>query len=399
MNHDFSSLEEIAAARRDAWDTYKTSILNSPERKGEVDSLRMVYGDATMRYSCEVKGQPGPHGYPLYIALHGGGATSINESQWNDMKTRYLGSVQNGIYIAPRGVRDTWNTHSNAESYPLYDRLIENMMVFKNADPNRVYITGFSAGGDGVYAITPRMADRFAAANMSAGHPNGVDMRNLYNMPIALQCGQNDTAYSRNTVTAQYGIRLQELARQYPGHFVSTTWIHVNGTHNSWQDHDSNRGLKPVIADFTAWLNGESAQSLPVNTNAIDFVNRYTRNPLPSSVLWDVSARDGSQGDNLRTVPSFYWLSVPMNSSGGKINASYTRCENKIVVDTEGFPGALTVLLNEEMVDPFSPIHLRMNGTTTTHNPAISGELLTSSTRERGDPHYQFIMSITLTAP
>ena len=33
----------------------------------------------------------------------------------------------------------------------MYDRLIENMIAFYEADPNRVYITGYSAGADGVY--------------------------------------------------------------------------------------------------------------------------------------------------------------------------------------------------------------------------------------------------------
>ena len=76
-------------------------------------------------------------------------------------------------------VRDTWDCHFNPESYPLYDRLIENLIAFYDVDPNRVYLMGFSAGGDGVYGVTSKMADRFAAANMSAGHPNGLPLWNL----------------------------------------------------------------------------------------------------------------------------------------------------------------------------------------------------------------------------
>ncbi len=43
-------------------------------------------------------------------------------------------------------------------SYPLYERLIEAMIVLYNADPDRVYLLGFSAGGDGVYQVAPRLA-------------------------------------------------------------------------------------------------------------------------------------------------------------------------------------------------------------------------------------------------
>ncbi len=94
-----------------------------------------------------------------------------NNDQWVAMTEYYKYSVENGIYVAVRGMEDVWNLHFLDESYPMYDRLIEDMIMFSNADPNRGYLLGFSAGGDGVYAIAPRMADRFAAVNMSSGHP------------------------------------------------------------------------------------------------------------------------------------------------------------------------------------------------------------------------------------
>ena len=43
----------------------------------------------------------------------------------------------------------------------MYDRLIENMILFENVDPNRVYILGYSAGGDGVYQIAPRIVNLY----------------------------------------------------------------------------------------------------------------------------------------------------------------------------------------------------------------------------------------------
>ena len=171
----------------------------------------MSWGGVSMKYGMEVIGEPGPEGYPVYIALHGGGGAptpDMNDQQWQDMETYYKKGVKNGIYINPRGVRDTWDTHANPESYPLYDRLIENLIVFCKADPNRIYLLGFSAGGDGVYLIGPRMADRFAALHMSAGHPNGGSLVNLYNTPIQLQVGMDDTAFDRNRVTVQYQMYL-----------------------------------------------------------------------------------------------------------------------------------------------------------------------------------------------
>jgi poly(3-hydroxybutyrate) depolymerase len=33
----------------------------------------------------------------------------------------------------------------------MYERLIENMIIFRGVNPNKVYILGYSAGGDGTY--------------------------------------------------------------------------------------------------------------------------------------------------------------------------------------------------------------------------------------------------------
>jgi poly(3-hydroxybutyrate) depolymerase len=42
-------------------------------------------------------------------------------------------------------------------------------------DLNKVFITGYSAGGDGVYQMAPRLADHLAGGAMMAGHPNGIN--------------------------------------------------------------------------------------------------------------------------------------------------------------------------------------------------------------------------------
>ena len=139
-----------------------------------------------MRFIMGVKGEPDASGYPLYLTLHGGGTTTPeeNDTEWYSMYDYYRSSVDHGIYIACRGMEDVWNMHSLPDAYAMYDRIIEDMVLLKNADPNRVYLLGFSAGGDGVYQVAPRMADRFAAANMSSGHPNDASLLNVANVPL-----------------------------------------------------------------------------------------------------------------------------------------------------------------------------------------------------------------------
>lgn len=183
----------LAEAREAAWSAYREASLSDPTLLKETGDYAMTFGEATMRYTVEVIGDRPEDGYPLYIAMHGGGSgdtPDINDEQWDEMKEYYFEALDCGVYVAVRGVRDTWDTHFNPESYPLYDRLIRYMILTQDVNPNRVYLEGFSAGGDGVYAISTRMPDRFAAANMSSGHPNGISLLNLFNLPIQLQAGE-----------------------------------------------------------------------------------------------------------------------------------------------------------------------------------------------------------------
>lgn len=64
-------------------------------------------------------------------------------------------------------------------------------------DINKVFISGYSAGGDGVYNLAPRLADHLAGAAMMAGHPNGINFMNIRNIAFSIQVGGDDNAYNR----------------------------------------------------------------------------------------------------------------------------------------------------------------------------------------------------------
>src|SRR5690606_28139721 len=131
----------------------------------------------------------------------GSAPPETNDEQWRNQVALAEGYMpEDTLWIAPRAPTDDWNMWFKDHIDPLFDRLITNMIVFEGIDPNRVYLNGYSAGGDGVYQRGPRMADRFAAVGMSAGHPNDASPLNLRNLPFALHVGGDDTAFERNEV-------------------------------------------------------------------------------------------------------------------------------------------------------------------------------------------------------
>lgn len=370
--------------RDSAWDDYCRTMLSDPVAQREITDCAMTYGDAVMRYSVTVKGDQPEGGYPLYIALHGGGSADTpdsNDEQWEDMMSYYCDELDCGIYIAVRGVRDTWDTHFNPESYPLYDRLIEYAILTLNVDPNRVYLEGFSAGGDGVYAISPRMADRFAAVNMSSGHPNGVSLNNLFNLPIQLQAGEYDDEFDRNTVTAEYGMKLDELGQEYGG-YEHRTLIHYDCGHN-YEDNSSEP--IPVMHDSAQWLMNGDRSTEDVDSFPADYMDQFVRNPIPEQVIWDLSTRAP-----LRETESFYYLRAPYDTDTGLLSAALDRDENTVSINAQGLDGPFSLLLNEEMVDFSQPIRLMVNEELTVLSVTPDRQVLFETTYDRGDPCYQF---------
>jgi len=348
-------------------------IKNDPARQREFENQEIPLGDVTMKYSSFIENGSSPNppenGYPIFIALHGGGGAptpDMNNSQWEHMKRYYRESLKTladrgkaqGIYIAVRGVRDTWDTHANPESYPLYVRLIENFAANLPVDMNRIYITGFSAGGDGVYLITSALADRFAAANMSAGHNNGIKLTNLRNMPIQLQVGEVDTAYNRHKVTAEYDGYLTALSETYGG-YTHNTFIHRGKPHN-FRDNDPAFGDYEVYVSAQEWLDkGEGAQTTTADTNALSFLTKFKRTPLPDRITRDFSMNPPMCEDETGALPNFYWLGCDASPSSGIADIEIIKKKNAVIIhEINGITAdaKLFVYANEEMFDFAKPV-------------------------------------------
>jgi poly(3-hydroxybutyrate) depolymerase len=399
-------LKNVDSVKELIWDKYQLDIRKDPVRKKEIKNKAMTFAGKTMKYDYSTIGKKPKAGYPLYIALHGGGGApkAVNDSQWNHMKVYYKKCVKNGIYLAPRGVTDTWNLHCTGKSMVLYDRLIENMIAFEDVDPNRVYIMGFSAGGDGTYQVACRMADRFAGANMSAGHHNNVDRRNLYKLPFLMQVGERDTAYRRHTATAQFALSLKELRSGHKGGYIYDIFIHHNKPHN-FRDYD-HRGTKyDIIADPSKWLHKKDRTTKRQDTNAVKWLSQYKRDAYPNHILWahrtNAKLRDGQKQKNYWTSQNrlhyFYWIGIGDVEAAKDVellDVKIDKPRNAVLIKEP--VDQLTILLTRDMLDLSKEVTLISGQRRLKVKPVLRLATVARTLRDRGDPCWMFECEITV---
>ena len=226
--------------------------------------------DKTMRCVGKLYGEAEKGKRALYISMHGGGGAParVNDQQWSNQIGLYV--PKEGWYVAPRAPSNTWNLWHEAHIDALFSCLIEDMVATRGVDPNRVYLMGYSAGGDGVYQLAPRMADRFGAATMMAGHPNDASPDGLRNLPFRIYMGGKDAAYKRNEVAAEWGRKLTALKEKRGGYEHKVT----------------------IYPEMGHWMNKKDAEAVP-------WMGTKTRKAWPKKLVW------GKSGTRSKR---FYWL-------------------------------------------------------------------------------------------
>jgi predicted esterase len=353
-----SQAEQAADA---LWDAQLTQLRTT--RRTEWDAREIVVADRKLRFGLLRFGTNSPapaSGWPLFISMHGGGGAppQVNDSQWqNQIRLGNAYAPKQGVYIAPRAPTDTWNLWHEAHVDTLFARLVEDAVALEGVDPDRVYLMGYSAGGDGVYQLTPRMADWFAAAAMSAGHPNETQPFGLRNVPFALQVGGADGAYNRNRIASEWGVKLKALHDADRGGYEHLVKVHEGMPH--WM------GLKDKIA--------------------IPWMESHRRNVLPDRIAW---RQDDVVHDR------FYWLAVPKGTATGGAEVLATRKDQQVEVLSATVP-TLVVRWNDAMADLDRPVQVVRNGQTLYEGkPARTIALLAKTLEERGDRKLMFAAEV-----
>jgi len=313
----------------------------------------LKHNDYSFKFAYCVFGEKPADGRSLYISLHGGGGAppDINDQQWENQKRLY--KPAEGVYVAPRAPTDTWNMwHQEYMDYFL-DRLIRLAIVFADVNPEKVYILGYSAGGDGLYQLAPRMADRWAASAMMAGHPGDASPLNLLNLPFAIYMGGLDKAYDRNILAKKWELMLDSLQKNEGEGYIHDVHIYPDKPH--WMDRR--------------------------DTIAIPWMAKFKRNSLPEKIIW-------RQDDVLEQ--HLYWLSVPQScmKAGNEIIADYNHNTVRI---SKCDSDTLIINLNDKMVDLDKPVCVMFNSKKIFCKKVIRSIVPIGKTiKSRGDDSYIF---------
>ncbi len=356
-------IDKAAAVRvRDMlWMDY--SNRNAQERKKEWKDKVIELDGMKMKFDYKVFGPQPKNGRSLFISMHGGGGAPprVNESQWKNQIRLY--QPPEGVYLAPRAPTDTWNLWHQSHIDKFFERIIQDATFLESVNPNRVFLMGYSAGGDGVYQLAPRMADSLAAAAMMAGHPNDASPLGLRNIGFTIYMGGKDSAYNRNKIAAQWKEKLEALKAEDPQGYAHKVVI---------------------FEEFGHWMKNKDAAAIP-------WMMKFERNPRPDRVVWKQSSTTHDQ---------FYWLSVDDDNKKKGSEIVVSRIGQQVNIEKADGVKTFNLELNDQIVDLDRPIQVNWNGKPL-QNPKMDRSIGVAyeSLQKRGDYEYIYFARLPVTIP
>jgi predicted peptidase len=178
--------------------------------------------------------------YPLIICLHGAGARGEDLAQVAELGLAYKlarGDALPFVVIAPQCPRNLdWSM-----ILPALDALVLHLLETFRVDPDRVYLTGLSMGGFGVWALATEYPKHFAAvAPICGGGRRLLDfpnrLRNIVHLPVWCFHGDRD-----EEIPVVETLKLIEALKSYGGDVRCSVYPGVG--HDSWTQTYNNPEL------------------------------------------------------------------------------------------------------------------------------------------------------------
>lgn len=355
--------QDEVSVRRAVWQAYRPLDLHGPVKRDFLaDQVR--FQSHLSPYVVKKVGKRPENGWPLFIAMHGGGNTPkrVNDSQWRAMQRYYRdqSDVTGYLYLALRAPNDTWNGFYDNYVPPLIINLIRQFLLFGDVDPEKVFLMGYSHGGYGAFYLGPKIADRFAAVHASAAAPtdNTISAKTLRHTRFTFMIGEKDTAYGRLDRCKAFGAIVEKLQKDNPGDFPVALELKKDHGHGGLPDRDK---IKEMYA--------------------------YRRNAVPRRLSWDLT-------DSV--VERFFWLGVAKPGRDKAIDAVIG--DNAVTLSTRNVE-QVELSLDHRLVRFDRPLTVTLDGKAMEVTIRPSLVTLCRSLAERGDPELACTYRITLAVP
>ncbi len=345
------------AVRAAVWSAWKKAP--HVEAKADFEANRVRFGQYESPYVVRTVGTRPAGGWPLFIAMHGGGGApkEVNDQQYAEMQHHYFDHPELGgyKYLALRAPNDLWNGFYDDYVYPLIGNLTSNFNLFGDINPAKVFLMGYSHGGYGAFAIGPKMPDHFAAIHASAAAPTDgeTSAKTLRNTFFTAMVGEHDLAYDRLSRDQKFDALIKSLRGARTDLYPVRVDVAMGFEHGNLNDRDKIVEMYP-----------------------------HSRNPIPTELSWEQT--DG-------VIHDFFWLASTNPAKQHEIDAR--REGNSITIITTGGATGF-VLLDGRMVDFSKPILLDINGRKSQRTVRPSLKTLCETMARRGDPELAFTAEI-----
>jgi pimeloyl-ACP methyl ester carboxylesterase len=352
---DSTLLQNESAVRQIAWEAYQAAPIHDAQRK-EYETNQVTFGDYLSPYTIKSVGTRPANGWPLFIAMHGGGSgpKEMNDEQWGEMQIYYKDHPELGgyKYLALRAPNDTWNGFYDVYIYPLIDNLVKEYLLFGDVAPNKVFIMGYSHGGYGAFAIGPKEPDLFAAIHASAAAPTDGETtgKTLRNTIFTNMVGGLDTDYGRLDRDKKFAGEIDAMRGDNPSLYPVNVTVAPGLRHSELHDRDKIVDMYPAV-----------------------------RNAVPRDLTW-------LQTDNV--IHDFFWLHTDAPDKTKEIDAVCK--DNTVTATLTPNVTSATALLDSRLVDFTRPVTFDVNGTKTTRKLTPSLRTLGQTMLRRGDPDLAF---------
>ncbi len=409
---------EIAKTRTQAFEAYKAAAVAAgrektflapfllPKEGGKINLHAGSYhiGEGLdMPYIVLRKGERPANGWPLVIAMHGGGGTgdklenphawSVNTGEWQTQtKLAIVLYPTDATYFVPRMVDDNQGRWWKEFNYVAFTAMIRHAILFWDVDPNRIYMLGISEGGYGTETLACRYPDRLAAANgMACGEGSSIHVENLRNLPFRTDTGEEDKMFGRITNSIAKHKLIEELREKDPGGYINHLEIQKGKGHGI--------DYKP----------------------GPEWMVKYTRTPHPARVTYTLFEHDKVKNKGA------YWLQatsdlekkvihldgiIDKGTNAVAITADAT-VKDEVIQNAdwqkplansgETAPATglkLRIWLHESLLDLSKPVKISINGKEASNaivKPQLSA--LCESIMAFGDPEFAYPCYVDVTVP